>query len=88
MGGDLKKDDVWAGLQRAPNGNFYWPRSGLPFPSHNLSEAWHEKQPHKEEGSCAYFDLSYSESNLKGTLFHNYPCIGGIEFTVCQIPYV
>ena len=82
----MEFDEVTIGLKLAPNGKYYWLRSGqkLEHEGPNRSSAWEVGYP-TNNGKCVYMWLG--EGSIQES-FYDLPCDSeGVEFTLCEIPY-
>ena len=88
---DTNYDDIWTGLKRAKNGNYYWRRSGVQLKHEGVekSPAWRASQPKKENTKeCIIIDIMADDAfHVKGS-FWPYSCTANlIGVTLCEIPY-
>ena len=82
---DSNRADIWIGLRRAKNGNFYWPISGKQVKHRKQENIWLSGYPKENGGDCVSMNLSKAK-HVKNS-FMNYPCNQLLEFYLCQIPF-
>ena len=80
-----KKDDIWIGLRRAKNGNFYWPISGKQVEHREKKNIWYKGQPNGS-GDCVLMDLGAAK-HVNNSLWDD-PCTFSYDISFCQIPFV
>ena len=86
---DTAYDQVWIGLKKASNGNWYYLRSGkqVNHEGSDKHEIWKNSYP-SNSGSCSKFDFFFNPSGIIGELT-DFDCEGStIDVTLCQIPYL
>ena len=78
------KDDIWIGLKRARNKNFYWPISGNQVEHRETKNIWYKGEP-TGHGDCIFIDLDKAK-HIKNS-FRDYNCTFAVEVSFCQIPF-
>ena len=82
---DGKKDDIFIGLRRAQNGNYYWPISGKQVQHREKKNIWYKREPNGS-GDCIYMDLQGAD-HVKNS-FRDWTCTDPRDISFCQIPFV
>ena len=81
---DVYKDDIWIGLRRAQNGNYYWPISGKQLEHREEKNIWYKGDPIGQD--CVFMDL-VDAKHVKNS-FWDYSCTSSHDISFCQIPFV